>query len=227
LPPGRPKPPPIAPELGVKAVRYRIWHSKEDRAAFLSQLELQTVLERAMRRAGLPLSFSRGFHPLPLLSFGRALPVGVCSRADWFCITLRKPLSADEVHKRLAPRLPEGMEILRVEAADHTNPQARAEMFRIAHTGTAREREAFLQKWRDFARLETCIQTRMTNKGERSADLRALVAKVTYEPEGAVLCITDWSEHYLSPLALARAVSGEENIRKLTVTKLEQYFDGP
>jgi len=193
-------------------------------AALLSQLELQTVLERAMRRAGLPLSFSLGFHPLPLLSFGRALPVGVCSRAEWFSITLRKYLSAEEVRERLALRLPDGMDILRVEATENPTRQAQAELFRIAHTGTAREREAFLQKWREFARLESLILTRATKKGERSADLRALVAKLEYDADGAVLCTTDWSGGYLSPLALARAVSEEENILKLAVTKLAQYF---
>ena len=226
LPPEGSRPPRIAPELCVKALRYRIWHSKEGRAAFLSQLELQTILARALRRAGLPLSFSQGFHPLPLLSFGRALPVGVGSRAEWFSVTLREHVSPDELRERLAPRLPDGMEITRVETADPKNAarQARAESFRIAHTGTAQEREAFLQKWREFALMECCIWTRTTNKGERSTDLRALVTKLEYDADGAVLCTTDWSESYLSPLALARAVTGEEGLLKLAVTKLEQYF---
>jgi radical SAM-linked protein len=227
LSPGRPRPPRIAPELCVKALSYRIWHSKEGRAAFLSQLELQTVLLRALRRAGLPISFSQGFHPLPLLSFGRALPVGVGSQAEWFAVTLRTHVSADELRERLAPRLPDGMEIVRVEASEPKNAalQARSEAFRITHTGTAREREAFLQKWREFALMEHCAWARRTNKGERSADLRALITKLEYDADGAVLCTTDWSESYLSPLMLARAVTGEEDPLKLAVTKLEQYFE--
>jgi radical SAM-linked protein len=226
LPPRRAAPPRIAPELGVKAAWRRVWHTKKGRAAFLSQLELQTMLERAMRRAGLPLSFSQGFHPLPLLSFGRALPVGVHSRAEWFSIALRKDVSADEVHDRLAPCLPDGMEIVRVEPTDRKDcaRQAQAELFRIACLGTAREHEDFLQKWREFARLETCTRTWMTKKGERSADLRALVAKLEYDADGAVLCTADWSGGYLSPLVLARAVTGEENILKLAILKLEQFF---
>ena len=226
LPPKRPAPPRIAPELCVKAVQYRIWHSKEGRSVFLSQLELQTVLERALRRAGLPLGFSQGFHPLPLLSFGRALPVGVHSRAEWFSITLRRHVRADEVQTRLAPCLPDGMEILRVEATDGKSRalQARAELFRIAHLGAAWERAAFLEKWREFARMESRIWTWTTKKGERSADLRALVTQLAYETDGAVLCTTDWSGGYLSPLLLARAVTGEDDPLKLAIRKLEQYF---
>jgi len=225
-PPRRAEPPRIAPELGVKAAWYRVWHTKEGRAAFLSQLELQTILERSLRRAGLPLSFSRGFHPLPLISFGRALSVGVGSRAEWFSIILRQHVSAYEVRERLAPCLPDSMELVGVEPTErdeHTR-QAQAEVFRIAHLGTARERDAFLRKWREFACLETRIWTRMTKKGERGVDLRALVAKVAYDADGAVLCTTDWRGDYLSPLALARAVTGEEDPCKLAVLKLEQHF---
>jgi radical SAM family uncharacterized protein/radical SAM-linked protein len=226
VPPSRrAEPPRIAPELGVKAVCLRVWHRKEGRAAFLSQLDLQTVLERAMRRAGLPLSFSRGFHPLPLLSFGRALPVGVCSLAEWFSITLRERVAGEEVRRRLTHRLPDGMEILRVEETGTPTRQARSETFRIAHLGAAGEREAFLKKWREFARQKSRIWTRATKKGERSDDLRALVAKLEYDADGAVLCATDWSAGYLSPLTLARAVSEEENILKLAVTKLAQHFE--
>ncbi|MDE7371490.1 MAG: TIGR03960 family B12-binding radical SAM protein, partial [Desulfovibrio sp.] len=79
----RQEPPHLAPELVHKAAEYRFWHTKTGGSACLSQLELQATLERALRRAGLPLAFSRGFHPLPLLSFGRALPVGVESEAEW------------------------------------------------------------------------------------------------------------------------------------------------
>ena len=100
------KPPQIAPELAVKAVQYRIWHTKTGGSSYLSQLELQAILDRALRRADLPMAFSQGFHPMPLMSFGRALPVGMESRAEWFAITLRTPMSAAEVHTRLAAARP-------------------------------------------------------------------------------------------------------------------------
>ncbi|MCK7502832.1 MAG: DUF2344 domain-containing protein [Desulfobacterales bacterium] len=36
---------------------------------------------RALRRAGVPLDFSRGFNPKPKVSFGPPLPVGVAGEA--------------------------------------------------------------------------------------------------------------------------------------------------
>ena len=112
------QPPRIAGELTRKAAQYRIWHSKMNGSSCLSQLELQAVLERALRRAVLPLAFSQGFHPLPLLSFGRALPVGVESGAEWFALTLHEYLAPEEVAARLTPLLPPGMSVLRVDLVD-------------------------------------------------------------------------------------------------------------
>jgi radical SAM family uncharacterized protein/radical SAM-linked protein len=223
---GKSRPPHLAAELGVKAVQYRIWHGKENGAAFLSQLELQSVLERAMRRADLPLAFSRGFHPLPLISFGRALPVGVSSLAEWFAVTLRERLSPSETAMRLAPRLPRGMELLRVEAVNgkSRNMQAQREIFRIDLRGDAREKERFLEHWRAFEKTERFLLRHVTGKGEREIDLRALVGEVTYPEDSGVRCLMDWAGGYLSPLVLARAVSREENAARLAVVKLEQIF---
>ena len=126
-------PPQIAPELAVKAVQYRIWHTKTGGSSYLSQLELQAILDRALRRADLPMAFSQGFHPMPLMSFGRALPVGMESRAEWFAITLRTPMAAAEVHTRLASALPTGMAVIRVEEVDKSRrtEQSVAETFRL------------------------------------------------------------------------------------------------
>lgn len=224
-------PPQIAPELGVKAVQFRIWHSKEDGAAFLSQLELQAVLERALRRAALPLSFSQGFHPLPLLSFGRALPVGLISRAEWFAITLREPLSAEEVQQRLAPHFPKGMTLLRVcfvNSAGRT-AQARREHFTVQHLGDSAARAIFADQWRAFNTLDTWVWTRETKKGERSTDVRPLLTQIQIHEDNSVDFIADWDKGYLSPQSIVLSVTtvqggSQEQLPNLRIVKTAQDF---
>lgn len=221
-------PPQIAPELTVKAVRFRIWHTKEKRSAFLSQLELQALLERALRRAELPASFSRGFHPLPLLSFGRALPVGVSSRAEWFAITLRRAVAPEDVGSRLNVCLPEGMRVFRVEpvAVNGHMEQAVSETFQAAHGGDADARTAFLECWQRFAAQNSVLWTRETKKGERTTDLRALIKCLAVQADGSVIFTTDWSGGYLSPLSLVLEIIGREQHPWLHVVKLDQCFAG-
>jgi radical SAM family uncharacterized protein/radical SAM-linked protein len=97
------------PELRP-AVRVR--YAKEGRAIALSHLETIHSLIRALRRAGIPFAFTRGFSPKPRLSFGPALPVGVESRAEYMDVELSEALPPEEFARRLGPNLPEGFRYL-------------------------------------------------------------------------------------------------------------------
>ena len=47
--------------------------AKGDEVRFVSHLDIQRLLQRAFRRAGIPLAYSQGFNPHPQLSFATAL----------------------------------------------------------------------------------------------------------------------------------------------------------
>lgn len=208
------RPPKITSELTVKAAQYRIWHSKAGGSAYLSQLELQAVLDRALRRAGLPMAFSQGFHPMPLMSFGRALPVGVESYAEWFALTLHKIVPPKEIADRLGPLLPPGMEIIHIEFVDksHRTEQALAETFRLS-LPTQEENRLAVQCFTDFAALPELNYTRDTKKGPRTANIRAMLRQwetiVDEQHHNAIEAVTfvaDWGNGYLSPLLFGMAV---------------------
>jgi len=65
-------------------VRLRAEFSKTGVFKYLSHLELVRLIERALRRAGVPVEFTEGFHPSPQISFGPALPVGVSGMKEYF-----------------------------------------------------------------------------------------------------------------------------------------------
>ncbi|MBQ9454023.1 MAG: TIGR03960 family B12-binding radical SAM protein [Desulfovibrio sp.] len=206
--------PVVTAELTVKAVQYRVWHTKTGGSAFLSQLELQTALERALRRAGIPLAFSQGFHPMPLLSFGRALPVGVESLAEWFAMTLHHHMPPEDITARVTPFLPRGIAIYDLEQADkeHRTAQAMAEAF-VLHLSSPEQAQAAQDCFADFARQQDYILTRETKKGTRTMDIRPILrhwdAKSDEDNDTAkpvVTFVADWSTLYLSPLVFCMAV---------------------
>jgi radical SAM-linked protein len=233
------KPPQIAPHLTSKAVQFRIWHCKTEGCAFLSQLELQAVLDQALRRAGMPMAFSQGFHPLPLLSFGRALPVGVESRAEWFAITLHKAMLAKDVSAALAPSLPRGLDILRVEPVDRNRrtEQSIAETY-VAVFPTAEENAAAAERLAAFAGTATYAYLHSTKHGFRSMDIRPFLeswgttdaAVLPGHGSGPAVTFTaDWRTGYLSPLSLCLEVfkemgSDADLKARLTLVKTAQRF---
>ncbi len=229
-------PPPMPEELTRKAVTYRLWYRKEGRAVCLSQLELQTIFDLAFRRAKVPLAFSQGFSPTPLMSFGKALPVGVASRAEWLAITLREFMPPEAVIAAMQGKLPRGMQMLLAEKMPGLKhlPQAVAETYELNFLPPVRANDAtypdpaeLLAAWRDFAALESCPWTRETKKGPREYDLRAFFSEIAVadKPGAAALNLSlNWSENYVSPLALVQAVTPDLGVERLLLIKTAQLF---
>ena len=52
-------------------------YSKIVPAVYLDHLDVMKVFEKALRRSGLTIDFTRGFNPKPRIEFAQPLPVGV------------------------------------------------------------------------------------------------------------------------------------------------------
>lgn len=96
-------------ENEIRPARYRAVYSKTGRARFLSHRELINIIQRALRRTGLPLRFSEGFHPHPKISLGPSLAVGMEGGAEFFDFELTGESEVNpSVFKGL---LPEGLAV--------------------------------------------------------------------------------------------------------------------
>ena len=92
--------------------RIRIRFSKVGPMRLLSHLEMLNMFSRAVKRAGIPIRYSCGFHPHPKFSFATALSVGVESFAEYLDMEIAEGYGAERVRERLNSVLPEGMEIM-------------------------------------------------------------------------------------------------------------------
>lgn len=91
----------------------RFRYTKLGKIRFTSQRDVARMWERAFRRIGLPVAWSGGFSPRPLLSFGLALPTGAESLGEYLDVRLDEELGADlgELSLRLSALLPEGLAV--------------------------------------------------------------------------------------------------------------------
>ncbi len=221
----RPSPPVVAEELTRRAGHFRIWFAKTGPAAWLSTLELQAVFERCLRRAGIRPSFSRGFHPLPLVSFGRALPVGVESRVEWINLFTREAYAPAQLERLLGPAMPEGLRLTRVEALSmgRKQPQAVSEEYEVIYAGPGERADDFRRAWEAFARADSFPVVRETKRGHSSMDLRKVVDVLEVE-EGRARLSCDWSERYVSPLFAVKEILAGLPPTQWRVIKTAQHF---
>jgi radical SAM family uncharacterized protein/radical SAM-linked protein len=85
------------PSLG----RVRVKFTKESPIRLISHLDLMRALQRIVRRAFLPVSYSEGFHPRLRMAFGPALSLGYTSAAEWMDIELRTRPDPESIKKKL------------------------------------------------------------------------------------------------------------------------------
>jgi radical SAM-linked protein len=98
----------------LKLFAYRAAYTKTDSARYLSHLDLARTLPRAFRRADIRLGYSVGYHPMPLLSYGPALSVGVAGDAEWIDFSARDDLEPALMLERLNAVLPDGLRFLAI-----------------------------------------------------------------------------------------------------------------
>jgi radical SAM family uncharacterized protein/radical SAM-linked protein len=146
-----PPPPPRPPDPPVRT-RVRIRYAKLGRLVALSHLETMHAILRSVRRAGLRVAYSQGFHPKPRVSFGPALPVGVESRSEHLDLDLVGTADPALVAARLAAELPAGLRVLEAEAVAQGAPSI-SEAVRTAHY-----RADFPAHAWDEASLTRCVE---------------------------------------------------------------------
>ena len=102
----------------TKAQRLRLWFGKQGNMALMSHLDLIRLFDRVVRRAGLPIAFTGGFHPMPRISLATALALGATSSGEIADFELTLPVEVDTFREKLAREMPTDIPIYNVEQID-------------------------------------------------------------------------------------------------------------
>ena len=167
-----------------KPVRIKVNFSKTGTLRYLSHLEIVRTLLRAMRRAEIPLVYTKGFHPHPKVSFGPALPVGVEGLNEYFEAEIYDLLNITEIPDRVNRVLPEGIKITGTPAAVRKVKNTGDLIFRYEYKITLDKTCPDESLLRDFIRSPEYLITR----DGIYFDIRQMVEKAEIN-DGAVLLV--------------------------------------
>jgi radical SAM family uncharacterized protein/radical SAM-linked protein len=175
-----------------EAVRYRIGYSKTGPARFLSHLELTRVFARALRRAGLALKFSSGFHPMPRITFHSALPVGMESEEEFCDVLLLRAQPPEAVFNHCAPHFPEGIRVLSVEAIalKNKNVPVTIRSYRIglpAYMPAASDPRLSRSMIERFAACAEYPFEMQSKKGPHTIDLKQTIQDLSIMDDGSLV----------------------------------------
>jgi len=220
----------VSPNLANAApvvAHVRVRYARRGRMRFTSHRDVARALERALRRAGVPVAYSAGFSPHPKVSYVGAAPTGTASEAEYLEIGLAEDLDPETVRARLDAALPPGLDVVDVVRA---GPGKLAERVTASHweirlpgasvaAGEAAAR-AFL------AAGEVPVE-RVVKDGRRVIDARGPV--VSLRVTGTDCAILDVVVRHVTPavrpddvLAALREIAGLAPPSPPVVTRLAQ-----
>ena len=162
--------------------RVRIRYTKRGPLRFTSHRDFARALERALRRAAVPIAYSSGFHPHPRVSYLSASPTGVASEAEYAELALRQPVDADALARDLDAALPPGLDVLEAVTAATGGFAERLAVSRWRIELPEVEPAVLAGAVERFLAENEVLVTRLTKKGNREFDARAAVISAVTEP---------------------------------------------
>ena len=188
--------------------KLRLRFRKVGRAVYISHLDLMQTMQRAFFRAGLPLRYSEGYNPHPLLSIALPLSVGTASECELMDFRLREDTDLSALPARLTAVLPEGIEIL--EAYEFTRKSAELKWLRVrgVFEYDTRDAAAMAEALREFYARDAIVITKKTKRGTGETDIRPAVPEIAFSVTGADVtldALVSAQEPTLNPELLAEA----------------------
>lgn len=157
--------------------RLRLRYARRGRLRFSSHRDFQRALERALRRAEVPVAFSQGFNPRPKVSYANAAATGVASEAEYVELAVTAVLDPAKVRVALDAALPPGLDVLEVVPAGTPDLVARLEAsvyeMRLPQVTPEAARAAVAA----LLAADTVEVERLTKNGMRRFDARAAVVR--------------------------------------------------
>ncbi|ATW25486.1 TIGR03936 family radical SAM-associated protein [Candidatus Formimonas warabiya] len=199
------------------------------RIRFLSHLDLLKVLERALRRADLPVAFSQGFNPHPKIAFGSARAVGLASECEYFDVELDRYVPPADFRQRLQEQCPCGLVIKETREISPASPPLMAVINCASYRVMVQSPFPFTQEELDqkmdrlFDKKEIVVE-RVSPKGRKTYDIRPGIFSLTAQalPEGALfhMDVAVGNEGNVRPGEVITALALEGEMGAITRTGL-------
>ena len=157
--------------------RFRITYAKTHELRYTGNLDIHKIWERTIRRAGLALAYSQGFHPQPRLHQASPLPLGMtslCEMVDLWLTDDSPILSPEQIQQALSEKAPSGLELQKVEVMPLDAPALQTQI------AAAEYRVTFLDKI-DTSALQDSVKvlleqsTLMRERRGKNYNLRPLI----------------------------------------------------
>ncbi len=185
----------------------RIFFDKTEEAAYISHLDLQRVMARALRKSGLPVWYSEGFNPHIYQRF--SLPLPLLQESFTESVDCKTEAEGDMMAyvEALNKALPRGIVVKKIAPPLHKSDAIRFCEYHFVYEGQSKALQA---AWQCFLERETASVLIKRKKTQQEVDLKQVVSQGIIE-KGDTLSVVmpAGNEGNINPQVLATFLQDE------------------
>ena len=173
----------------------------------IGHLDLMRTMQRALRRSGLPVRYTQGYHPHIRLSFASPLSVGIAGEREIMDVPLEGEIDEKTFVKKLDSVMPGGMRIVTARAIDDNFPTlmklAAGSRYRIEPEC---EPGNFTDAVKQLLAADEYMEMRKTKSGEKLSDIRPYIDTLEIGKRAISFTARNLQSGSLRPSALMNAL---------------------
>ena len=156
---------------------------KTPRLRHIGHLDIQRAVQRALRRSGLPIGYSKGFNPHVLVTFASALSTGSAGTHEIMDVTMEEEVTAEEFLGKMNLAMPRDMQLSSARCIDQKHPALMAMLNAAQYDIELMDEEAarkMTEAIPEFLTQEQIVTPRKTKSGIKDCDARPLIYELTH-----------------------------------------------
>ena len=190
-------------------MRVRIKFSKHGVVKFIGHLDMMRFFQKAIRRAGIDITYSGGFSPHQIMSFAAPLGVGLCSNGEYLDIEVNSHKGREDMIHQLNEAMVPGIKIENIVALGEKAGNAMASVAAASYTilwKTGYEKPDNLQaNCEAFFSRKEIIVTKQTKKSTLTLDLKPGIFEFSGTEDSVFMFVDASSSGNIKPTLLLEA----------------------
>ena len=159
----------------------RIKFQKTGLSIFFSHLDLQKVMQRALKMSGLPVWYSKGFNPHIYMTFTLPLSLGHESLCESFDFRLEEDLTEQQILEAMEGTLPDGIILTAAGAPDYDASQIKYALYKIKMYG---DKSILNECINDYQTSSEIVVTKVSKKKTTEINIKEQIKDFTVAEEG-------------------------------------------
>lgn len=170
-------------------VKIRLFYKKHGRTRYISHLDMNRCMMRALKRSRLPVWYTEGFNPHMYLTF--PLPLSLGYESDYECVDMKltEEVPFEEILTRVNACLPEGLTAFAVNNQEMDQKEIAWADYDIRLSCQPGQEEAMKEAFLAFVASPEILVEKKTKKGTKEVDVKPLFSLLSAETQPGCLAL--------------------------------------